>query len=558
MVKRMLQVVYKEVRGLHQAAYILGLFAFGSQLLALVRDRLLAHQFGAGIELDLYYAAFRIPDLLYVLFASTLSVYVLIPFVASRIKGDDSSDAQRLLSQIFSGFLLVYTLIAIVMYIVAPYILPYLFPGLSSNMNELVSVTRILLLQPMLLGVSSLFGVVTQLGHRFVLYAISPLIYNVGIIIGIAFLYPQWGLNGLALGVVLGALGHLLVQVPLVRKSSLAFTITSDISWKLLWSILRISIPRALTLSMQQISILALVGIASLMTVGSVSVFQFAYNLQSVPLAVIGASYSIAAFPFLADLFAQKKMEAFALHMVSAFRHIIFWSVPAIVLLIVLRAHVVRVVLGSGAFNWSDTRLTSAVLALLSISLLAQALNLLIVRAFYAGGKTMLPLLVTAIGTFTTIFITYMLYLGYFENQSIVRVFESLLRIEGVPGSEIVVLGIGYSIAMCIQTSILLLLVLRTFSIPRAWFFPSMFRALTASVVGGCAAYLTLNIFVTGINDTSFLGILIQGASGGFVGIGVIIVMYHFLHSPELHEIYKSFHRRIFKTDIVASEVDVL
>lgn len=554
----MLQVVYKEVRGLHQAAYILGLFAFGSQLLALVRDRLLAHQFGAGMELDLYYAAFRIPDLLYVLFASTLSVYVLIPFVASRIVGGDSSDARRLLSQIFSSFLLVYTLLAIVMYVVAPYILPYLFPGLSSSMSELVSVTRILLLQPMLLGVSSLFGVVTQLGHRFVLYAISPLIYNVGIIVGIAFLYPLWGLNGLAGGVILGALGHLLVQVPLVRKSSLAFTFTFDISWKLLWSILRISIPRALTLSMQQISILVLIGIASVMTVGSVSVFQFAYNLQSVPLAVIGASYSIAAFPFLADLFAQKKMEAFSLHMISAFRHIIFWSVPAIALLIVLRAHVVRVVLGSGAFNWSDTRLTSAVLALLSISLLAQALNLLIVRAFYAGGKTMVPLIVTTIGTLCTVGITYLLYLGYLENPATVRMFESLLRIEGVPGSEIVVLGIGYSVAMLIQTSILFILVMRTFSIPRAWFFPSISRALLASIIGGCAAYLTLNIFATGINDTAFLGILIQGASGGFVGIGVIVVMYHFLQSPELQEIYKSFHRRIFKTDIVASEVDVL
>lgn len=551
-------MVYKEVRGLHQAAYILGLFAFGSQLLALVRDRLLAHQFGAGMELDLYYAAFRIPDLLYVLFASTLSVYVLIPFVASSIKGEDSSGAQRLLSQIFSSFLLVYSLLAVLMFIIAPYILPYLFPGLGSNMSELVSVTRILLLQPMLLGVSSLFGVVTQLGHRFVLYAISPLIYNVGIIVGIAFLYPLWGLNGLAIGVVMGALGHLLVQVPLVRKSSLAFTFTAQINWKLLWSILRVSIPRALTLSMQQISILVLLGIASVMTVGSVSVFQFAYNLQSVPLAVIGASYSIAAFPFLADLFAQKKMEAFALHMVSAFRHIIFWSVPAIALLIVLRAHVVRVVLGSGSFNWSDTRLTSAVLALLAISLLAQALNLLIVRAFYAGGKTMVPLVVTTIGTVCTIAITYFLYLGYVVNPATVTFFESLLRIEGVPGSEIVVLGIGYSVAMCVQTSILLVLVMRTFSIPASWFFPSMGRAVVASVVGGFAAYLTLNVFATGINDTAFLGILIQGASGGFVGIGVIIIMYHLLRSPELHEIYKSFHRRIFKTDIVASEVDVL
>ena len=102
MVKKMFQIVYKEVRGLHQAAYVLGVFAFGSQLLALVRDRLLAHQFGAGYELDLYYAAFRIPDLLYVLFASTLSVYVLIPFVASSIHEGDATEARKLLSRICS------------------------------------------------------------------------------------------------------------------------------------------------------------------------------------------------------------------------------------------------------------------------------------------------------------------------------------------------------------------------------------------------------------------------------------------------------------------------
>jgi hypothetical protein len=170
----------------------------------------------------------------------------------------------------------------------------------------------------------------------------------------------------------------------------------------------------------------------------------------------------------------------------------------------------------------------------------------------------MVPLVVTTIGTLCTVLITYLLYLGYLQNPTLVTFFESLLRIEGVAGSEIIVLGVGYSIAMCVQTSILLALVMRTFSIPGAWIFPSIARALIASILGGFAAYLTLNIFATGINDTAFLGILIQGASGGFVGIGVIIVMYHFLRSPELHEIYKSFHRRIFKTDIVASEVDVL
>jgi putative peptidoglycan lipid II flippase len=417
---------------------------------------------------------------------------------------------------------------------------------------------RLLLLQPMLLGVSSLFGVVTQLGHRFVLYAISPLIYNLGIIAGIVFFYPLWGLWGLGLGVVVGALGHMLVQVPLVQSSTLSFGFTGAISLSLMFDILKVSIPRALTLAMQQIVLLVLLGIASLMTVGSVAVFQFAFNLQSVPLAVIGASYSIAAFPFLADLFAQKKMDVFRIHIVTALRHIIFWSLPAAALLIVLRAQVVRVIFGSGAFDWSDTRLTAAVLALLSLSLFAQAINLLIVRAFYAGGNTRTPFFVTFVGSLFAVLTTYLLYSAYIHHPNFVYFLETLMRIEGVPGSEIILLGLSYSIAICLQTTVLMFCAVRLFGVPMGWFIPNISRALLASLCGALVAYTTLNFFVEGINEASFLGILIQGALGGVTGITGIVCTYYLLRSPELHEIYTSFHRRIFKTDVVAPQEDVL
>ena len=232
MVKRVLKLVYSEIRGLHQAAYIL-LFAFGSQILALVRDRLFAHTFGAGNELDLYYAAFRIPDILYVLFVSVLSVYVLLPFVAKARQESEAAGA-RVLGQMFTFFLLSYTAIAFVIFILAPYLVPVLFPGLVDNAETLVLLMRILLLQPLLLGISTIFGVVTQLSHRFVLYAISPLIYNVGIICGIIFFYPYFGWSGLVIGVVVGALGHMLVQLPLVRKSELSFGLVTKFDLPLL------------------------------------------------------------------------------------------------------------------------------------------------------------------------------------------------------------------------------------------------------------------------------------------------------------------------------------
>ncbi len=558
MVRNVMNLVYREVRGLHQAAYILGIFAFGSQLLALVRDRMLAHQFGAGGELDLYYAAFRIPDLLYVIFASTLSVYVLIPFVAERMQRENAKDARALLSQMFSIFLMVYALLAGAMWLLIPYLVPFMFPGFEANSEEIVLLIRILLLQPFFLGLSSLFGVVTQLGHRFVLYAISPLIYNVGIIFGISVLYPQFGVAGLAYGVVLGAIGHLAIQIPLVQRSALYFGYTTTIDWVMMRSVLAVSLPRAATLSMHQFELLVLVSIASLMSVGSVAVFQFAYNLQSVPLAVIGASYSTAAFPLLADLFAQKKMEAFRLHMTTAIRHIIFWSVPIIGLVIVLRAQMVRVVLGTGQFDWGDTRLTAAVLALLTISLVAQAINLLLIRAFYASGLTKVPFMVAFFGLLLSVSFVILLYGLYIVSPQYVVAIEKFMRVSDVAGSEVLVLGLGYSVGIILQSALLLYLSIKQFSLEMSWFWPHLMRSLFAASVGALLSYITINFFVEGLNTNLFLGIFVQGMLGGMVGVAGVIGAYVLVRSPELLEIYKALHRRFFSAQIVASQDDVL
>lgn len=552
-------MMYKEVRGLHQAAYVLAFFAFGSQLLALVRDRMLAHQFGAGGELDIYYSAFRIPDLLYVLFASTLSVYVLIPFVSRHMQQDDSGvRARHLLSQVFSVFLVLYTLLALTVAILAPYIVPVVFPGLVEELDKTVLLLRILLLQPLLLGISSLFGVVTQLGHRFVLYAISPLLYNIGIIIGIVFFYPAMGLSGLAWGVALGALGHMLVQLPLVRSSVLAFGVTTHIVWSEMFSLLRVSIPRAMTLAMHQVVLLVMISVAGLMTVGSVAVFQFAYNLQSVPLAIIGASYSIAAFPLLSDLFARKKMDTFRLHINSALRHIIFWSVPTVGLIIVLRAQMVRVVLGSGAFDWGDTKLTAAVLALLSISLFAQAMNLLLVRVFYAGGYTKVPFLVTFFGSFLAVATTLGLYMTSAAHPWFIHSLEVAMRVNGVPGSEVLLIALGYSVAMLVQVVLLLVCAAHMFKLQFTGLGVHIVKAICAAVVGGASAYVALNFFIFGVDETSALGIFLQGFLGGVMGIIGIASTYYVLRTPEMTEIYKSFRGRLVKTDVVAVQDEIL
>lgn len=551
MVRGVFNFVYREVRGLHQAAYILAFFAFGSQILAIVRDRLLAHNFGAGIELDLYYAAFRIPDLLFVLFASVLSVYVLLPFVNKASQTQGTAAGAAILSQMFTLFLVAYVLIAVGIMLAAPTLTAYLFPGFSEQSSELVLLMRILLLQPLLLGISSLFGVVTQMNHRFVLFAISPLLYNLGIILGIAVLYPWFGLAGLAAGVVIGALGHLLVQVPFVLQSTFAFSLVKNIDWKVLGKVLSVSIPRALTLSVNQIVLLVLVGMASFMAVGSVSTFQFAFNLQSVPLAIIGMSYSVAAFPTLSYMYAKKDQVGFNRQLLTAFRHIIFWSVPIIALVIVLRAQIVRVLLGSGAFDWADTRLTAALLAIFVLSLLAQAVLLLLIRAFYAGGKTVLPLVVAVGSGVVSVLLAFVLRDVYFANPELAMTLQNLFRLENVFGAEVLVLAIAFMGGQFLQVIVLVLASRKTFFVSYKPLIFLFYQATLAGVAGGLASYIALNEVVDGVNQNTFIGVLLQGSVAGVAGVVAVIAVYKLLGSPELKEIYRSFQTKIFKTDVV-------
>lgn len=555
MVQRVLNIVYKEVRGLHQAAYILALFTFGSQLLALVRDRLLAHQFGAGIELDLYYTAFRIPDFLYVLFASTLSVYVLIPFIVKRIEERTQEDARYLLSQIFSLFLVVYSVCALIAMVCAPLIVEYFFPGFSGEAETLVMLMRILLLQPLLLGISSLFGVITQMEQRFILYALSPLVYNLGIIFGLMALYPLFGVTGLALGVVLGALGHIFIQLPFLRGNALTPRFVTKINWRDIGLVCQTSLIRAVTLSLHQMVLLGLIGFASIMSVGSVSVFQFAFNLQSVPLAIIGVSYSVAAFPLLAQLFAEKKYELFGQNIIMALRHVLFWSLPTIALFVVIRAQFVRVVLGSGAFDWNATRLTAAILALFILSLAAQAIHLLLVRALYAAQNTRLPFYVTIFSSASALLLAMYFYGVLIEHAQVYTFFESFMRLEGVSGIEVLALPLGYSIALILHSLVLLLLAQKYIRINALVLVVPFLHSVVASLFAGYIAYSILNLFGTAMELNTVLMIFMQGFVAGVGGLCGFILVQYFAKSEELFEIYYTLKKRLTK-GIVATPQD--
>lgn len=545
MVTKVVNLMFKEVRGLHQAAYILAIFAIASQLLAIVRDRLLAHVFGAGPELDLYYSAFRVPDLLFVLFASVLSVYVLLPFVNRATIEQKEQAGAAVLSQVFTLFLIGFSVIAGILAILAPWFVPALFPGFVGSYSTLVPLVQILFLQAFLLGISNVCGVITQAASRFILFAVSPLLYNVGIIFGIAVLYPWYGLIGLVWGVVLGALLHMLVQVPFIMQSAFRFGLTLSFDWRLIKNILAVAIPRGLTLSANQLLLLVFTGIATTMAAGSVSVFQFAFNLQSVPLAIIGMSYSVAAFPTLSKLLAEQRLQEFNVQLLTALRHIIFWSMPIIALIIVLRAQIVRVLLGSGAFDWADTRLTAAVLAIFAISLVAQAALLLLIRALYAGSRTIIPLIVVGLSSLISIVLVVWFRLVYVTNVEFEVFIKELFRLENVYGTEVILLAAGYTVSQVIQLIIMLYISSRLFKISYRPLVRLFVHAFAAASAGGIASYATLSFVVAGVNQDTLIGIALQGFVAGIIGLVVVLMTYSLLKNKELWEISGSFRAKV-------------
>ena len=547
--RRVIDLLHKEVRGLHEAAYLLAFFTFGSQLFALVRDRMLAYSFGTGETLDVFYAAFRIPDTMYAFLASMVSLFVLIPFLEAAGK-EGFPALKAFLSDMFSFFSFALIGVGGIAWLFAPQLVELLYSGFSPTMQaDLVPMIRILLLQPLLLGISNLFAAYVQIRGRFLLYAIAPILYNIGIIIGILFLQPLFGTNGLAWGVVLGAVLHLGVQTPFMVINNMIprFTIPN---WKHVFEVVRISIPRTITLSAQQVVVLVMIALASRYVAGSVSAFSFAWNLQSVPLAIIGVSYSVAAFPKLSRLFGNGETEEYKNLILVAARQILFWVIPAVVFIIVLRAQIVRVVLGTGAFDWNATKMTAAVLALLALSLVAQGITVLLVRACYAAGKTKIPLMITAVSsTLTIVLAVTLLHLssrGFLELTWL----ADIMRVRDVLSPEVLLIAIAYSVGAMVAALLLLVYFERTY--PSFWkgLFSTLWQSLISALVAGFATYLALNLVTKFVQLDTLFGIGVQGLLSGTVGVCVWTVVLVSLGNKDIVVAWTALQKKLTKTRI--------
>lgn len=557
---KILKIFTKESGSINQAALLLGFLTLLSQILGLFRDRSFAHFIGPSPSLDAYYAAFRVPDLIFISIASLASITVIIPFIVARMKGDEvTPEARKYLNDIFTVFLFLMIFVALIAFFLMPYLANFIAPGFTPFYQaKVVLLSRIMLLSPILMGLSNLFGTVTQLFRKFFIYSLSPIFYNFGIIIGVMFLYPIFGISGLAMGVALGALMHFGIQVFASHSCGFTPKFSSSINFKEIKNAALISLPRTLGLAFNNIALICIIALASFLKSGSISVFNFAYNLQSVPLNIIGISYAVAAFPTLAKSFGNGQKDEFKKHLKEAARAIVFWSLPVIFLFIVVRAQIVRVILGSGSFSWENTRLVAACLAIFSVSILAQGMITLLSRSYYATGNTKRPLIVNFSCSLLIIVLSYVL-IHLFENAQMFRYFiEDLLKVNDISGTEILMLPLAYSIGTILNFILHWVFVKKDFMSDESFITKTFFQSLGASFFLGLVSYLSLNILSPIFGTTTFMGVFLQGFISGLLGIASAIIVLYLLKSEELKSIIQTLRTKFWRAKIIAPPQEVL
>lgn len=552
--EKLLRIFSKESANINQVALLLGFFTLLSQILALFRDRSIAHFIGPSPALDAYYAAFRVPDLVFICIASLASVTVLVPFIIARMSGEKISyEARKYLNNVFTIFFIFMIVVSLIIFFLMPYLVSFVAPGFTPMMqSKLILLSRIMLLSPILMGLSNLFSTITQLFRRFFIYALSPIFYNLGIIIGVIFFYPIFGIYGLALGVVLGAFMHFAIQAISSKFCGFKPSFSLSVNFEDIKKVALTSLPRTLGLAFNNIALISIIALASFLPSGSISVFNFAFNLQSVPLNIIGISYAVAAFPTLAKSISRNKMDEFKIHLKSAARAIVFWSLPIIFLFIVVRAQIVRVILGSGNFSWEDTRLVAASLAIFSVSIIAQGMIALLSRSYYAFGDTKRPLIINFSCSVLIIVLSYM-FIHLFENVLLFRYFiESLLKVNDIPGTEVLMLPLAYSIGTIVNFILHWIFVKKDFMPNESFIAKTFFQSLGASFFLGLVAYIGLNIFSSIFGTTTFWGVFLQGFISGILGIMAAILVLYLLKNEELQDITKVLKTKFWRTKIIA------
>jgi len=529
MIKRLIN---RKIDSITAAALILAIASLTSKLLGLIRDGILAGNFGLE-KLDIYFASFRIPDLIFNIVVLGAISAGFIPVFSKLISQKKEEEAFKTANAVLNLVMMALLFLCLLGIIFAPTIVSLLTPGFSPEKKDLtVELTRIMFLSPVFLLLSSITGGILQSYKRFFIYSLSPIMYNIGIIIGAIYLAPIWGIHGLAWGVVLGSFFHFAIQLPIVKKLGFNYQFILDLKNIGAKKIIKMMLPRTLTLVTVQLNLIVITIIASTLSEGSLSAFNFANNLQSFPLGLFAISFAVASFPTLSSLSENKK--EFAKNLTTTTKQILFFIIPVSVLLLILRAQIVRTIFGKGEIGWEETTMLLDAVAFFSISLFAQGIIPLFSRAFWALHDAKTPFLTSLTSVIINIVLAFYLSAQY--------------GIIGLVGA--------FSISSIINALLLYYLInKKTDFICHSHIYKPILKISLASLISGYFSYKTLYFIEPFLNTETGIGIFLQGLIAGIAGLYLYCILSWLMKIEEFIIFKNSIQKKLFKTKVETSEI---
>ncbi len=503
--------------GLAIAAAIVAFGFIGSRLLGIVRTVVIANTFGSSPELDAYNIAFRIPDLIFQVLAGATLGSAFIPVFARLYRRDGEEAAWRLASRVINIVTTATAALCVLAFIFAPLLVPLLAPGLGEDIgreDELnaraVELTRLMLLSPLFFAVSGMLTGILNGRQRFLLPAISPMLYNLAIIFGALVFADRWGVNGLALGVVAGAALHLAIQVPGLFRERMKYELGFGRADAAVREVARLMGPRVIGLAAAQFNFVVTGLFASKIGASAISQMTYAWLLATLPLALFGMALSTAVFPRLADHAADEDLESLRQTVSRVLRIIMFLTVPAAVGLAILREPATVVLLQHGEFTRLDSLITASALGWYCLGIVPLAGLEIHSRGFYALGDTRTPVILAVAAVVLNVVVSALLW-DRFEHEG---------------------LAFSVSLAAWFEWGALYWLYVRRTGAPAA----ADLRAIATVALSAGLMALFLAVALSPLELATWRDNLVVACAGAVAGAAVYAAIANWLKIPELGE----------------------
>jgi len=526
--------ITKTQNGILSAALVISVASGLNAILGFLKGRLLASYFGVSNDLAIFYTADRIPSLIYSILVVGAVSTVFIPVFTDILK-KDKEKAFKSASSIITATIIGFSVFGITVFIFAKPIITFLTVNkfTAEEINIGTNLMRIMIISQVILVISSLTTSILQSFKYFLIPALAPIFYNIGMLLGIVFLSTKYGIYGPAYGVVIGSILNLIIQLPLLKKTEFSFQFSLNFKDQSLKEMLILVPPRILSVSMSSIVGTINNSLAILISAPSVIHLKFATQLQTFPVALFGLSMASALLPTLSKETDPEDREKFKQTLLTTLHQTMFLVLPISVILLILRIPVVRIVYGVSNFPWEATVKTAYALAFFSLSIFAESANYILSRAFYALKDTKTPVIINI----ATIFI----------NVALSIYFVTFLK-----------LGV-WSIALAYTITTIMDLILYLIALNKkigGFDEEKLIKPFTkiaiSAILMGVFLYLPLKLLDKYIFDTQYtMQLLLLTAVAGISGLSVYLIFTKIFKVEEIDLFYKLLGKlKIIKTPI--------